>query len=429
MRRHRGDPCGDVIIGTMASRPGAGLRRRADGARPPSRARKYGTGASPPMGVREREALLALALDAAGLAVWDWDVASGRVRYAALRAEAAQDPASPVYPAFAEARAEDWRLQCHPDDADLWEPVVRGAVDGTAQVFSTVYRRTREPGEPWIWVEAKGRVVARDRRGRATRVVGTYRQTTEAVEREAGRRQRELDLAQSIRLSSIAEVTSALGHELNQPLAAAMADIQSVQRRLRTTRDGRPKTLALLERALECIERSAAIVRHHRQAVRPPGEGEQRVDLFESAGQICSMFEVDTRRHGIALAVAPPRQPCVVQGNRTQIEQAVANLLRNAVEAVMGADGPPRRVVVTMRRTKTSVQLRVTDTGPGVAGDVQASLFMPYFTTKREGTGLGLSLSRSIAEAHQGRLVLESSRPGRTTFLLELPRAQARQHR
>jgi signal transduction histidine kinase len=84
---------------------------------------------------------------------------------------------------------------------------------------------------------------------------------------------------------------------------------------------------------------------------------------------------------------------------------------------------------VTVRRSKTTVQCRVTDSGPGVAPAVQASLFSPYVTTKQDGTGLGLSLSRSIAEAHRGRLVLASSRPGRTVFLLELPRADVRGRR
>ena len=91
-------------------------------------------------------------------------------------------------------------------------------------------------------------------------------------------------------------MASALGHELNQPLAAAMSDVQSAQRLLRKDSEAREKALGLLERSLECIERAAAIVKQHRQAIRPPDEGGQRIDLRESAEQICAMFEDDTRR-------------------------------------------------------------------------------------------------------------------------------------
>jgi signal transduction histidine kinase len=116
-----------------------------------------------------------------------------------------------------------------------------------------------------------------------------------------------------------------------------------------------------------------------------------------------------------------------VIGNRTRIEQVLANLVRNALDAASAGRQGSRRVTLSAKRTRAAVQLRVTDTGPGVRADVQASLFTPYVTTKPDGTGLGLSLSRSIIEAHGGRLVLERTTPGRTTFLAELPRASARQ--
>ncbi len=412
----------------MASRTAATSRGRAAPARSGSRATRLPKGASTLERLRQREALLRLALQAGCLAVWDWDVPSGRVAYAVFEGYDGRLASHPVYPQFVEVRAEDWGQSSHPDDADTQE-VARRVVEGGADTFSTLYRRRLESGGAWEWVETKGLAVSRDHHGRAVRIVGTFGRVTERVEQEADRRRREFELTQAIRLSSIGEVASALGHELNQPLAAAMADVQSAQRLLRKRGGGGEKALVLLERSVECIERAAAIVRQHRQATRSPGEDGQRIDLRESAEQICTMFEADTRRRGIGLAVVPPRLPCVVHGNRAQLEQILANLVRNGLEAVTAADGPPRRVTITMRRTRASVQLRVSDTGPGVSTDAQSSLFMPYFTTKREGTGLGLSLSRSIAEAHRGRLVLESGRAGQTTFLLELPRPQARQKR
>lgn len=412
----------------MTSRAHRRSRETAATARTEGRAGRPAKGASALERLRKREALLKLALQAGRVAVWDWDVPSGRVAYAVFEGYDERLPGHPLYPEFVEVRAEDWGSSSHPDDADVQE-AARRVVEGELDRFSTLYRRRFEPGGAWEWVETKGLAVSRDRHGRALRIVGTAGRATERVEQEADRRRREFELTQAIRLSSIGEVASALAHELNQPLAAAMSDVQSAQRLLRKDSEAREKALGLLERSLECIERAAAIVKQHRQAIRPPDEGGQRIDLHESAEQICAMFEDDTRRRGIGLAVGPPRLPCVVHGNRAQLEQILANLVRNGLEAVTAVNGPRPRVTITMRRTKTTVQLRVSDTGPGVAKDVRASLFMPYFTTKREGTGLGLSLSRTIAEAHRGRLVLESARPGHTTFLLELPRPQTRQMR
>ena len=412
----------------MASFAPGQSRGKAAAARTEGRSAKPAKGASTLERLRQREALLKLALQAGRLPVWDWDVPSGRVAYAVFDGYDDRLLGHPLYPAFVDVRAEDWGTSSHPDDADVQE-AARRVVEGGVERFSTLYRRQFEPGGAWEWLETKGLAVSRDRRGRALRIVGTVGRATERVEQEADRRRREFELTQAIRLSSIGEVASALAHELNQPLAAAMSDVQSAQRLLRRDSKARERALRLLERSLECIERAAAIVKQHRQAIRPSDQGGQRIDLRESAEQICAMFEADTRRRGIGLAVVPPRLPCVVHGNRAQLEQVLANLVRNGLEAVTAVNGPKQRVTITMRRTNTSVQLRVSDTGPGVAKDVQASLFMPYFTTKREGTGLGLSLSRSIAEAHRGRLVLESGRPGHTIFLLELPRLQTRQKR
>ena len=389
---------------------------------------------TPPLGtvtlksLRQREALLSLALSAGRFAVWEWDVPSGRVVYAVFEGYHARLFGHPTYPTFVEVRAEDWNRSSHPDDADMQE-VTRRAVEGPRDTFTTLYRRQSPSGSPWEWVETHGRVVSRNRAGKALRIVGTVGRATEREREEADRRQRETDLAQAIRLSSIAEVASALGHELNQPLAAAMADVESAQRLLAAGASGRTRATDALNRALSCMERAAAIVRQHRRAIRPIPDGPQRVDVASSASQIVAMFDADARRSGITLAAMAPRAACVVQGNRTQIEQIIANLVRNALESVATVRTGERQVTVVTKRTKTHVQVRCVDTGPGVNADAVASLFTPYFTTKRKGTGLGLSLSRSLAEAHHGRLALESGRAGGTIFLLELPRSISRARR
>ena len=315
------------------------------------------------------------------------------------------------------------------------QEVARRVVEGHRHVLDACTGVGSSPAGPGSGSRPRAWPSRETDHGRALRIVGTVGRATERVEQEADRRRREFELTQAIRLSSIGEVASALGHELNQPLAAAMADVQSAQRLLRKAAR-RAKRPSGCRASLECIERAAAIVRQHRQAIRPPGEGGQRIDLRESADQICTMFEADTRRRGIA---GGGSAPSALRGTR-EPRTARTDPRQSRPEWPRGRDGRGRPEAACHDYHAPHEDQRPAPRvrhGAGVAKDVQASLFMPYFTTKREGTGLGLSLSRSIAEAHRGRLVLESGRPGndipagiaaaqpRQSAELESPRAQA----
>jgi C4-dicarboxylate-specific signal transduction histidine kinase len=262
--------------------------------------------------------------------------------------------------------------------------------------------------------------MARQPSGRASRIVGTMSVATHRLREEAERRHLEQAFFQNIRLSTVAEVASGLSHEINQPLTTAMMQVQAAQRLLERRVPAKAEAVRALDTAVSAIERAAAIARRHRQPVKRPGTGWKRFDLVATSRHVVDLLRPDARAAAVTIDVRCPRRSLLVEGDRVQVEQVVANLVRNAIEAVaLAADR--RRVQVSVTRAGRLAQVRVADSGPGVAAQVRPSLFLPYVTTKPDGTGLGLALSRTIAESHGGRLLLEQSTPDGAVFLFEWP--------
>ncbi len=246
------------------------------------------------------EARLALALESGRLGVWDWDVKSGRVLFALSSAYSGANfgaSSRPVLPHYAEVDVSEWATNTHPDDVHLWRPAVDAAVAGVTDAFTTVSRRRTGRGD-WGWVEARGKVTARDRRGRATRVVGTFEDVTEGMHEETRRRSLEASLLRSMRLTAIAEVAAELSHELNQPLAVAMSRVQEAERLVRGARSGKARLLEALDAAASFIERASDIVRRYRRLAGSRDAGPEEFDVTASVREVVAMFGPEARRGG-----------------------------------------------------------------------------------------------------------------------------------
>jgi signal transduction histidine kinase len=372
------------------------------------------------------EERLILALGTRRLGVFDWDVSSGVVVFGATEALARLVPRGPgaplpVLPAYLTAAVADWTRTTHPDDASVWQDAAESVIDGRSDEFTTVYRRRWGGGSEWRWIEARGRATSRGPDGRATRIVGTFENVTSGLREESERRRVESAIFQTARLTAIGEVASALSHELNQPLTVAMSQIQAATRTVRTIAPNETALLKSLDDALDFVERGAEIVRRYRRLTSMRTTMRERFDVVASARQIVAVLAPGANRAGIGVGLTAAEGACEIDADRVQVEQVLLNLVRNGIEAAGAATGGPRTVTVAVRRRGAGVRVDVSDTGPGVPDGSRNSLFTPFFTTKPDGTGLGLSLSRTIVEAHGGRLTLECGEPGRTTFTMELP--------
>jgi len=230
-----------------------------------------------------------------------------------------------------------------------------------------------------------------------------------AIERQLRDKQSKLD--RSLRLAAASELASALAHELNQPLSAITAYLRACQLMLARP-PGDPAELAqTMDKVIAEANRAGSVVRRLRDFFR---SGTARMEaiapdvLVEDA--VASVRE-RAGRHGVALEQAvEPLAPVLV--DRVQIEAVLHNLLANAVDALKGRADARKVRVVTAPDAPGFVRIAVEDNGPGVADDIAASLFEPFVTSKAKGMGLGLAISRSIVDAHGGRLWHEPRQPG-----------------
>jgi len=246
------------------------------------------------------------------------------------------------------------------------------------------------------------------------------------AEQEA--RQRRDELAHVSRVATVGELTSSLTHELNQPLTAIVTNAQAALRfLLRDTPDFLEVEGALREIARDG-RRSGEIMHRLRNLLIKSEIDQSPVDLNEVALEMVTLVQADFTAAGVSLTHDLARDLPRVRGDRIQLEQVVLNLLANGLEATQDLAGKVRAVQVTTRQEDDGrVGLTVRDSGPGLSPEIRSRLFEPFFTTKAKGMGLGLAVSRSIVEAHGGRLWAEPDRDGGAAFHLSLPAAGERE--
>ncbi|MGE5546217.1 MAG: ATP-binding protein [Solirubrobacterales bacterium] len=249
--------------------------------------------------------------------------------------------------------------------------------------------------------------------------VSERRQVEEAL------RLRQDELAHFSRLSMAGEMAAALAHELNQPLTATVAFVRAGQRMLAAEHPDIGKAGGALDRAVAEAQRAGEIVRSLREFIGKGGTRRAFHSVTELVADSVVLAEPDCRRRGVRLVAEVDRRVPPVRVDRVQIQQVLLNLVRNAAEAMgpkRGAGAGRRDIIVTAwPASDDTVEVEVRDTGPGIEGEVAEHLFQPFNTTKPRGMGLGLSISRSMVEAHGGRLWLAENGDNGAAFHFTLP--------
>ena len=258
---------------------------------------------------------------------------------------------------------------------------------------------------------------------------GIIRDLTERREMEERARLRLEGAAHTARLLELGEMCSGIVHEVNQPLAAIVSFADGC---LRMVRDGRAEP-ALIEdtlgRVAEQGGRAGEILSRLRGLVRKEETRCETFGLGEAIEEVLPLLDHERRRRGVRVEVESEPGLPGVSADRVHVEQILLNLLRNAFHAVEGAEERRVRVRLTGAApgrgrgadTSAGVRLMVEDSGPGVAPQQRDRIFEPFYTTRPNGLGVGLAISRSLAERHGGRLRAEANDAGGARFVLELP--------
>jgi two-component system sensor kinase FixL len=235
------------------------------------------------------------------------------------------------------------------------------------------------------------------------------------------------ELAHVGRVSEMGTLASSLAHELNQPLTAVSSYCEGARDLL----DGEPggETLAMVREALDEAAqqaiRAGQIVRRLRDFISR-GETERRVESLQRLiNEANALALVGSREHDIDVQLSLDPDADLVFVDRIQVQQVLVNLIRNAIDAMIGA--PARCLSIrTARRPDGNVVVTVEDTGSGIDEPIAAQLFQPFVTSKQNGMGIGLSICRTIVEAHGGRIWFEARSDGGTAFHFTLPSGEAR---
>jgi two-component system, LuxR family, sensor kinase FixL len=245
---------------------------------------------------------------------------------------------------------------------------------------------------------------------------GFIRDLTERQRTETRLQELQSELVHISRLTAMGEMASTLAHELNQPLSAITNYLNGSRRLLSDERDEKSATIrAALDKAAEQAVRAGQIIRRLRDFVSR-GESERRVEgIAKLVEEASALALVGAKDRGIRVQFKFHPAVDLVLADRVQIQQVLLNLIRNSMDAM--EDSPSRELTLSINPVDDRyIRISVADSGTGVAPEIIDQLFQPFVTTKREGMGVGLSISRTIVEAHGGKIWAEPGQNGGTIF-------------
>ena len=361
----------------------------------------------------DREELITEALRTAGVGVWELDLASQTLSWSdetfrILGLEpGSQQPTNELFYSLVQ---EDDRARMLSRQQISYE---------TGHIFDEEYRIIRPDGE-LRYLNSRAQIVARGPE-RNNRFLGIVRDITERrifeqkLEAERAVAERlQADLIHLSRVSAMDAMASTMAHELNQPLTSVL-NYAAVVRQIAAGQADAALLPELAEALQDNARRAAAIIRQLRDMTIRREVHKEPVGLERCVREATSLALAGAP---VAVTYAVPQDLCV-EADRIQLQQVIVNLVRNAIEATAGVEDP--RIDIDGVDAGAVVRLRVRDNGAGIAEEVLPTIFESFVSTKEQGMGVGLAISRTIVEAHGGHLTVVTERGGGTSFTVTLP--------
>ena len=292
----------------------------------------------------------------------------------------------------------------------------------TASPYDVDHRLRRADGV-YRWFHARG-LPLRDLEGRVLRWYVLLTDIDDRKRAEEELRNAQSELARVMRVMTMGQLTASIAHEVNQPISGIITNASTCLRMLDTSPPNLEGARETARRTIRDGHRASDVITRLRTLYSKKEPALEQMDLNEAAREVTALSSTEMQKNGVTLRqeFADDLPPAV--GDRLQLQQVILNLLRNAADAMSTIDDRPREILIRTERDEGhQVRLSVKDSGVGFTPQVAGKIFEAFYTTKPDGMGIGLSVSRSIIEAHQGRLwATPNDGPG-STFSFAIPRA------
>jgi two-component system sensor kinase FixL len=364
----------------------------------------------------ESEQRMVLAAGAANLGIWSRDLMLDETwassQWRSLFGFTATEPVSP----------ERLLQKVHPDDRSrlrrtLFEP------PEPPGAYQTEFRVLLPDGGV-RWIASQGQAEF-DAQGRPVRMRGASMDCTERKKNEQETLLLRQEIAHVGRVSVVGQLAAALAHEINQPLGAILRNAEAASLFLRQEPPDLDEVRAILDDIRKDDQRAGAVIDRMRSLLRRQTVDMRPLAVDELCGEVAALLRPEAVARHVTLDLDIGRDLPRVAGDRIHLQQVLINLVSNGMDAIDESQSPDRRsIVVSAKRSGAqSVEIGVSDSGRGLAANDFGRIFEPFYTTKAKGMGMGLSISRSIIEAHGGALSAENHHGGGARFLFTVPAA------
>jgi PAS domain S-box-containing protein len=305
----------------------------------------------------------------------------------------------------------------HPDDLAGWDAMIERAMSGADVTFAYRIVTTRGAVK-----HVRGVAHVREQMAGRPLFVGAIQDVTESVVAEEALNRARSELAHVTRLTTMGELTASIAHEVKQPIAAAVTSAQTALRWLQAQPPELGEVREALTRIVRAGKRAGDVIGRIRALVTKAPPRKDWVEINAAIREIVELTRGEAAKNRVSVRTVLAEGLPLIQGDRVQLQQVILNLIINGIEAMAGVGEVSRDLLISARKGDAEeVLVAVADTGPGLAAGAQEQMFAAFYTTKPGGLGLGLSICRSIIEAHDGRLWASANDRGGAVFQFTLP--------
>jgi PAS domain S-box-containing protein len=369
-------------------------------------------------GLRESEARMSLAVETAGFGLWIRDLRRDDL-WASERWRG-------LFGFTPSERLDFDRLlqRVHPDDRTHLQQAQSRALSGVDGGRYQLEFRLALPDGAIRWISSQSRVEF-DAAGQPVLMRGASRDITARKQGEEETQRLRQEIAHAGRVSMMGQLAASLAHEINQPLGAILRNAEAAELYLQQAPPDLDEIGAILADIRSDDERAGKVIDRMRGLLKRQTLDRRRLVLGEIVAEVAALVRVDAATRQVKVDLEVPDDLPPIQGDRVHLQQVLLNLILNGMDALNGAAADNRRVRVAVRRDGGhAVEIAVSDAGPGIPAEALAHVFDPFFTTKPTGMGMGLAISRTIVEAHGGRIWAENTYGGGAAFRFTLPIAK-----